>query len=132
MAACAYHWCFLRGLPHSLDTSLLNNITLGGQWLGLLVLTTLLIVFSEVITQGVLALFKRKESQRPLDERDQHIESTATKISYYVLVAGLWCGFSSMFFSDSVLLLFNIIFFFFVLGEILGFLYRIIIYRRTA
>lgn len=112
--------------------SLLSGTALGGQWIGLLIATTVLITFSEIISQALLAVFRRKEANRPLDERDKQIESTATRISYYVLAVGLWFGFSSMFFSDSAVLMFNIIFFFFVLGEMLGFFYQAIIYRRAA
>ena len=112
--------------------SLLSSTALGGQWIGLLIATTLLIAFSEAISQGILAIFRRKEAKRTSDERDQQIESTATRISYYVLAVGLWCGFSTIFFSDSALLMFNVIFFFFVLGEIIGFVYQAIVYRQAT
>ncbi len=112
--------------------SLFTGISLGAQWLGLLIATTVFLTFSEVISQTVLAIFRRKEANLPSDERDRQIESMATQISHYVLVVGVWFGFSTMFFSDSAMLVFNVIFFFFVLGEMLGFFYQVIVYRRAA
>jgi hypothetical protein len=112
--------------------SILTGAPLDGRWIGFLVVTTIVIVFSETVSQGILALFKRKEANQPPDERDQYIESTATRIAYYVLVTGLWFGFSTIFFLASPLFIFNIIFFFFVIGELSSFIYQLIIYRRAA
>jgi hypothetical protein len=113
-------------------TSAFTGNLVGGQWVGLLILATLAITFAEAISQTILALFNLKSANQPSDERDQQLESTATRISHYVLVVGLWFGFSSIFVSSSPVFMFNVIFFFFVLGELAGYIYQVVSYRRAA
>lgn len=103
-----------------------------GQWIVLLILATIAVAFAESISQAILALFNQKQVHQPSDERDKQLESTATRISHSILIVGLWFGFSSIFISPSPVFMFNVIFFFFVLGELAGYIYQVVSYRRAA
>jgi heme/copper-type cytochrome/quinol oxidase subunit 2 len=104
----------------------------GKQWLILMILATIAIVFAEAISQAILAMFNRRAVNQPSDERDRQIESTATRIAHYILIIGLCFGFSSIFVFDSPFVMFNVIFFFFILGELTGYIFQAISYRRAA
>ena len=89
-----------------------------------------LIVVIQIVLQSVIAIVNRREAEKGKDERDKLIELKVTKISYYVLVFGVWITLFSMMFNSSLIMMANVIMFFFVLSQIIGFSLQLFYYRR--
>jgi len=104
----------------------LSNTILTGFFLGAIVL----VVAIQIVLQTILAIANRKVAEKAGDERDSLIELKATRISYFILVFGVWVAGSSMFISPSPVVMANIIMFFFILSEVVGFTAQLLYYRR--
>ncbi|MBD3386672.1 hypothetical protein GF407_17345 [candidate division KSB1 bacterium] len=99
-----------------------------------------LIAIVVAVLHIVLAIAFYKETEAGEDERDNLIELKATRISYFILVLGVWTTGASMFLfllflaKANVFLLplamANIIMFFFFLAEIVGWSIQLFYYRR--
>jgi len=87
-------------------------------------------IILQIILHIGLALFHVKEAEGDTDERDALIELKATRISYFVLIFGVWVAGCSMFLFISTVTMANIIMFFFVLAEIIGNVVQLYYYRR--
>ncbi len=102
------------------------NESLMGLFVGVVVLT----IVVQVVLQSVLAIANRKEAASASDERDTLIELKATRLAYFILAGGVWIAGISIFVLPSALITANIILFFFILAEIIGFSTRLFFYRR--
>lgn len=98
--------------------------------IGLFVGVIFLVVIIQIISQSILALVNRKEAEKGEDERDHLIKLKATRMSYFILVFGVWVTGISMLILPSPLVMANIIMFFFILSEIAGFTSQLLHYRR--
>lgn len=111
---------------NTIDSSLLEITNRVGFFIGAVVFMVLL----EIVLHIVLAITNKNESNKPNDERDSLIELKATRISYYILVVGIFTVGISILFSFDTLLLANIMLLFFVIAEIVGFSMQLYYYRR--
>lgn len=98
--------------------------------IGLFIAVIVLSIVAQIVLQSVLAIAYRKEAEGSEDERDNIIELKATRISYFVLAIGVWFAGFSIFAIPSSLATANIILFFFLLAEIVGFSTQLFFYRR--
>jgi len=89
-----------------------------------------LMVLLEIILHIILAITNKNESNQSNDERDKLIDLKATRISYYILVFGIFTVGVSMLFSFDTLLLANTMLLFFIIAEIVGFSMQLYYYRR--
>lgn len=96
----------------------------------LFVITIVVVVILQIAGQTILAIFHRKDAERGEDERDKLIELRATRISYFILVLGVWMTGMSMVFGSTPVMMANIIMFFFILSEVVCFVAQLIYYRR--
>ena len=103
-----------------------NNRELVGLFIGVVVL----MVIVEVVLHIILAIAFKKETMEAEDERDNLIRLKATKVSYFVLVFGIWMMAISLLLSASPVAMANIIIFFFILAEIAGFSTQLFYYRK--
>ena len=101
------------------------NTNLVGLFIGVIILY----VIFQIVLHSLVAIVHKKEADKSLDERDNLIELKATRISYFILVLGVWVTGTSML-PGSSLMMAHIIMFFFVLAEIVGFLIQLFYYRR--
>lgn len=107
--------------------STLFEVTNGiGFFIGAVVLMVLL----EIILHIILAITSKNESNQCDDERDKLIDLKATRISYYILVFGVFMVGVSMLFYFDTLLLANTMLLFFIIAEIVGFSMQLYYYRR--
>jgi len=102
------------------------NESLMGLFIGVIVLT----IVVQVVLQSVLAIANRKEAASAGDERETLIELKATRLAYFILAGGVWIAGVSIFVLPSALITANIVLFFFILAEIVGFSARLFFYRR--
>jgi hypothetical protein len=98
--------------------------------IGLFVVTIVLYTIVQIILQSVLAVAHVKEAEAGGDERDNLIELKATRISYFILVFGIWVAGFSMFQFNSALVMANIIMFFFILAESVAYVLQLRYHRR--
>ncbi len=108
------------------ETSVLDIATGTFYFIGAVVLMVLL----DIILHIVLTISNKHESNQINDERDTLIELKATRISYYVLVFGIFSVGISLIFSYNPLFLVNLILLFFVIAEIVGFSMQLYFYRK--
>jgi len=83
----------------------------------------------QVGIQTIIAIFAKHEEP---DERDQLIELKATRISYFVLVVGVWVTASTPLFWSSVFLILNVMILAFMLSAVVGQVAQLVMYRRGA
>jgi hypothetical protein len=102
----------------------------GTYLIGLFIGIIILVVIVQIVLQSVLAIAHRKAAEAGTDERDNLIELRATRISYFVLVFGVWATCTSMLIHRSPLVMANTILFFFILSETVGFTSQLFYYRR--
>ncbi len=96
----------------------------------LFILAVILIVSIEIASQSVVAGIFHKDASITDDERVTLIKLKATRVSYYFLVLGIWVTGFCLFLDLSALILVNIMMFFFILAEIIGFVAQLIYYQR--
>ena len=77
----------------------------------------------------IIALFAKHEEP---DERDELIELKATKISYFVLVVGIWVTASTPLFWSSTFMILNLMILAFMLSAVVGQVAQLVMYRRGA
>ncbi len=98
--------------------------------IGLFIAVVISMIIIEVISHIILSIVYRKQSIKEEDERDNLIQSKATKTSYYILVIGVWITSMSILNISSPFLMANIIMFFFILAEIIGMSIQLYYYRK--
>jgi hypothetical protein len=104
----------------------IENMMLVGLFIGAVVFIILIQIFSQI----VIAIANRKEAEKGEDERDNLIELKTTRVSYFILVLGVWITAFSILVISSPIILVNLIMFFFILAEIVGYSLQLIYYRR--
>jgi len=111
--------------------SALNNIDSNKtKIIGLFIGVVALVVIVEIVLHIALSFAYRKDTDKGKDERDKWIELKATRNAHFLLIVGVWITGVSMLMTESSLVLANIIMFFFILSEILGFATHLLYYRR--
>ena len=98
--------------------------------IGLFIGVVVLMIIVEVVLNTILAIASRNQAGETEDERDNLIRLKSTRISYLVLVFGVWAAAMSLLLSASPLAMANIIIFFFILAEIVGFSTQLFYYRK--
>lgn len=104
----------------------IENMMLVGLFIGAVVFIMIIQIFSQI----VIAIANRKEAEKGEDERDNLIELKTTRVSYFILVLGVWITAFSILVISSPIILVNLIMFFFILAEIVGYSLQLIYYRR--
>ncbi|MFC1760121.1 hypothetical protein ACFLZD_01210 [Candidatus Neomarinimicrobiota bacterium] len=105
------------------DSGLVNGIVL-------FVGAVLYIVLLEMILRIILPIFHKNEPKDSDDERDKIIQLKATRISYLILVLGMFFAIIFLLLSLTQLLIANIILLFFIVAEITGFSIQLFYYRK--
>ena len=96
------------------------------------------VVAVQIVFHIVIAIFSKEAGT---DERDRLIAAKATQIAYYILAAGCVIAVGHIFFStlhvaaegistQTTILAANVIVFFFILAEVVGFALQFYYYRR--
>lgn len=98
--------------------------------IGLFSAAVFIVILSQIVLQGILAVINRREAEKGEDERDKIIELKAIRISYFILVFGVITTCISIFLIKSPMLIVNLIFFFFLIAEAAGMLIQLLLYRR--
>lgn len=88
------------------------------------------IIIIQVFMQSLIAFIFREDADSEDDERARVITLKATQISHYILIVGVWASILSIYFELSAIMLANMILFFFVLSEVIGYIAHLIFYRR--
>ncbi len=86
-----------------------------------------LMVAVQIGVHVIIALFSKHEES---DERDKLIKLKATRISYYVLVAGIWATAVSPALWSSTFMILNLLILSFMLSAIIGQISQLVMYRR--
>ncbi|MCB0278002.1 MAG: hypothetical protein KDD94_00765 [Calditrichaeota bacterium] len=96
---------------------------------GFFVKAVLIVIVINIISHIVLYIINYNEGNREQDEREKLIELKAIRNAYYVLVCGIvWSG-AIMLITQSVLMVANIVLFFFILSELTNYLSQLILLR---
>ncbi len=103
-----------------------NNTEMVMLFIGVVIL----MIIVQIISHIVLAVFNRKDAEAGEDERDKLVELKATRIAHFVLITGVWLTASCLLITKSPLMLVNIMIFFFILSEVLGFIAQLFYYRK--
>lgn len=98
--------------------------------IGLFIGVTVITIIVQIVLQSVLAIANRKDAEKGEDERDKLIELKATRISYFILIFGVWTTCISILIISSTIILANLLLFFFIIAELTGFISQLIYYRR--
>lgn len=99
--------------------------------IGNFIVTIFFFVIIQIISQVYIAIKHRKEIEKGEDERDTLINLKATRVSYLILVIGVWLTCISMIKFSSSIIIANNIMFFFILSEVVRFTSQLIYYRRS-
>lgn len=105
------------------DSGLVNGIVL-------FVGAVLYIVLLEIILRIILPIFHKNEPRSISDERDKIIQLKATRVSYIILVFGMFFATISLFLSLAPLLIANIVLLFFIIAELTGYSIQLFYYRK--
>jgi hypothetical protein len=108
------------------NNSKIENLAITGLFIG----TVIILIIIQIVFQSIIAIINRKEAQKGEDERDNLIELKATRISYFIIVLGVWVTALSFLILSSTIIMANTIMFFFILAEIVGYIIQLIYYRR--
>jgi|GEM_PF-357595 len=88
------------------------------------------LIVIQITTQIFLTITDRKAVEAGQDERDRSIDQRTTRISYYILVVGIWISVGSQVLESDQTLLINLLMLSFVIAEVVGYINRLVIYRR--
>ena len=109
-----------------LSDPLISENKLGGLLIGV----TILIILTQIILQASLAIFDYKDAGRKSDERERLIDLKAGRIAHYILVLGVWITILSIYFQPSSITLINILLFFFIVSELVGYVIQLHQFRK--
>ena len=116
---------FSRAIP-VLSGPAENHPSLIGLFIGVVIA----FVIVQIVLHTLLTIFNLHDADRPDDERDKLIELRAIRLSYFILVAGVFTAGISLLQAPSALVVANIVMAFMVLGEIVASVFQLICYRR--
>lgn len=88
------------------------------------------LIVIQITTQIYLTLTDRKAVEAGQDERDRSINQRTTRMSYTILVIGIWVSVGSQALKSDPTLLVNLLMLSFIIAEIVGYINKLIIYRR--
>jgi len=104
--------------------------TPAGVLIPVFIATVVATTIIQAFLHTILGIAFNKEAEKGADERDHLIELRATRISYFILVFGVFATGVSMLLTASPIMMANIILFFFILAEVVGFSIQLFYYRR--
>ncbi len=104
----------------------IENTSLISLFIGVVILISVI----QVILIIILSIANKKEAEKGGDERDKLIEAKATKISHFILSAGAWTTAFGILFTSSAFVLINVLIFFLIVSEIVGYSLQLIYHRR--
>ena len=84
----------------------------------------------EIVSHITLTAIYKKEANDFNDERDKLIELKAIRISYYILILGVFQAVVSLLMGKSPIMSTNIILLFFVVAQIAGDITQLVYYRK--
>jgi len=94
------------------------------------IIAVVIAVTIQIATQIFFSLTDRKAVEAGMDERDKSIDLKTNRISYYVLVFGIWIGVGTQAFEANITLLINVLMLSFVVAELVTYISKLVIYRR--
>jgi hypothetical protein len=118
-----YYFTRVFNLLNQPTTDHTNLITL---FIGVVILMITL----EITIHIIISIFDNKGTKETGDERDRLIDLKATKISYYILILGVFQAVAGLLMTKSPIMIANIILLFFVFAEIVGDSIRLYYYRK--
>jgi hypothetical protein len=118
-------------------TDTLTSDNVFGLWVTVIVLAVVAIILLTIATHIVGAIIEaiRTRSDDPKiddteDERDRLIDLRGTRATYFVTSTGGFLAMLTYVVGFSPLVMFSLLILFGVLGQVLGDIYRLILYRR--
>lgn len=98
--------------------------------MGLFIGVMVWMIIVQIVLHIILAIVNRAEAEKDEDERDKLIDLKATKVSYYLLILGVWVTIFSLFVLQSPAWTATILLFISILAELVGFAVQLFYYRR--
>jgi hypothetical protein len=96
----------------------------------LFISVVIMMIMLEITIHIILGIIDNKNANEADDERDRLIDLKATKISYYILILGVFQAVAGLLMTKSPVIIANIILLFFVFAEIVGDSIRLYYYRK--
>lgn len=94
------------------------------------IITAVFVAIIQMLLHLIRSIAFNREPGKGEDERERLVELKATRMSYYVLVFGILVAILSNVSEASPLKTINILVFFFILAQIVGFSVQLFYYRR--
>jgi len=111
--------------------NLLNQTTTDSTNLIVLFIGVVIVmIILEIVSHITLAVIYKKEVNESSDERDKLIELKGIRISYWILIFGIFQAIVSLLMNKSPLMVANIILLFFVFAQIVGESIKLYYYRK--
>ncbi len=113
----------------------LNSKNVFTLWAYIIVVAIIVNIIVQIITHIVLHILDKGVTCEEVDpsftdERDKFIQLKATRNSYYVLMTGVALSMIAMGFGMQPLMMFNLLGFSLLVGEIIGYSSQLYFYRR--
>ena len=90
----------------------------------------IVMIILEIVSHIILAVIYKKEVNESSDERDKLIELKGIRISYWILIFGIFQAIVSLLMNKPPLMVANIILLFFVFAQIAGESIKLYYYRK--
>ena len=90
----------------------------------------IVMIILEIVSHIILAIIYKKEVNENSDERDKLIELKGIRISYWILIFGIFQAIVSLLMNKPPLMVANIILLFFVFAQIVGESIKLYYYRK--
>ena len=111
--------------------NLLNQTTADSANLIVLFIGVVIVmIILEIVSHIILAVIYKKEVNESSDEREKLIELKGIRISYWILIFGIFQAIVSLLMNKPPLMVANIILLFFVFAQIVGESIKLYYYRK--
>lgn len=107
-----------------------QNTIDSSYFIELFISVVVVMIILEIVSHIILAVIYKKEVNESNDERDKLIELKGTRISYWILILGVFQAVAGLLMTKSPIMIANIILFFFVIAEIMGNSIKLYYYRK--
>lgn len=128
---------FLARIAQLIRTQNFNDAAVIRLWIIVVVLAIGMTIMAIVLAHGIPAAFKtaRTDDSEPLiddiiDERDQYIDLEGTHLTYRVVSIGIFIAMLTFAFGQPPLVMFSLLIFFTLVGQIAGDTLRLKRYRQ--
>ena len=95
-------------------------------YIGVVIFMVILVIVSHIL----LAIIYTKEANDFNDERDKLIELKGTRISYWILILGIFQAVAGLLMTKSPIMIANVLLLFFVIAAIVGDSVKLYYYRK--